>query len=278
MSYEEKLQKAVTTNRSVLCVGLDPDPERIPVAIKDQTDRIAGQFIRFCSEVIRVTAPYCCAYKPNMAFFEALGSDGIKAFEEVLAAIPDSHITIIDAKRSDIGNTAKFYKKAFFDRYNADALTLSPLPGFDSLKPFLDDEQKAVYVLTLTTNPGAADFFLKPFNGFDTMSSYIANRLSEIDKISQSHVGMVTGATQADYLRTVIGHHPAASLLIPGIGAQGGNIRQLAAGLSDHQGIPVINVTRSLIYANEQADWKVSVETAAKQYRQKLEIISNNYV
>lgn len=278
MRYEEKLQKAVTASDSVLCVGLDPDPERIPVAIRDQTDRIAGQFIRFCSEVIRVTAPYCCAYKPNIAFFEALGSEGIRALEEVLAAIPESHVTIIDAKRSDIANTSNFYKKAFFDLYNADAVTLSPMTGFDSIKPFLDDDQKAVYVLTLTTNPGAVDFFLKPFEGFDTMSSYIASRLSDIDKSSRSHVGMVTGATQASHMKTVISRYPSASLLIPGIGAQGGSIEQLENGLKNHSGIPVINITRSLIYANDKSDWKSSVEAAAKQFRQKLEKISGNYV
>lgn len=278
MTYEEKLHGAVTDSGSVLCVGLDPDPDRIPEAIRDQSERVAGQYVRFCSEIIRIAAPYCCAYKPNMAFFEALGSEGIRAFEEILAAIPDNRITIVDAKRGDIGSTSEFYKRAFFDRYKADAITLSPLPGFDTLEPFLDDEQKGLYVLTLTTNPGAADFFLQPFSGFNTMSSYIATRLSDLDMKSKTHIGMVTGATQAIHLQSVIGLHPSASLLIPGIGAQGGDLEQLVAGLKGHAGIPVINVTRSIIYAGGHSDWKVAVEEAARRYKQKLEIISRDYV
>ena len=278
MRYTDKLRQAVRETESLLCVGLDPVPERLPESIRSSYSTITKQIFHFCREVIETTLPYACAYKPNLAFFEALGPDGMDIFREVRAQIPYSRIVIADAKRGDIGHTAKQYSTAFFDQYDVDAITLSPLMGFDTMETFLEDSQRGVYALTLTSNPGSEDFFKKPFDGYPMMSHYIAHQLSELQKKSNGHVGMVVGATQAGLLKEVVAEHPRASLLIPGLGAQGGSVDELIEALEDHPGVPVISVSRSIIYAGSGDEWDEQVAEKARYYKQILNPLTAKYV
>lgn len=279
MTYLEKLQQAVNTSQSTLCVGLDPNLELIPQAVKEKFDTNEEQVAFFCKMVIDYTYDSCAAYKPNLAFFEALGPAGLAIFLDVIAHIPEDRIIIADAKRGDISSTAEHYKKAFFDGFKVDAITLNPLMGFETLDAFAGDDSKGIYVLALTSNPGADDFLKKPFEGFDMMGQYIANGLFERSVKVETHLGMVIGATQTEEAKSVIQHHSNASLLIPGIGAQGGSISDLAEALKEHEGIPLINSSRGIIYAgSDQENWIEHVSAKAKATKEALSEITEMYV
>lgn len=279
MTFLEKLRTSVSKTGSTLCVGLDPNLDLLPQSVKDQFNSPEEQVAYFCKLVIDYTSEYCVAFKPNLGFFEALGLNGLSVFEEVIAHIPDDKVIIADAKRGDISSTAEHYKKAFWNEFGVDAITLNPLMGFETLEAFSKDETKGIYVLTLTSNPGAADFFKKPFSGFDMMSQFIADQLSKKSAASSSHLGMVIGATQAEEAESVLSHHPNGALLIPGIGAQGGSVSELAKALKGHKGIPLINSSRGIIYAGkDEGDWPEYVAEAAKKMKQKLNQITQQYV
>ena len=278
MRFTDKLRQAVKETESLLCVGLDPLPERMPETIRSSYSSVIKQVFHFCREVIESTLPYACAYKPNLAFFEALGPDGMDVFREVRAQIPYSRIVIADAKRGDIGHTAQRYRSAFYEVYDVDAITLSPLMGFETLDTFLEDPERGVYALTLTSNPGSEDFFKKPFSGYPMMSHYIAHRLADLQKNSNGHVGMVVGATQASLLKEVVAEHPRGSLLIPGLGAQGGSVHELLEALEDHPGVPVVSVSRGIIYAGKGDEWDKQVTETAKKYKEMLHPLTEKYV
>lgn len=279
MTFLEKLQASVKNAHSTLCVGLDPNLDLLPQPVKDQFSEPEEQVSYFCKLVIDYTAEYVAAFKPNLAFFEALGANGLTVLEQVIQHIPKSKIIIADAKRGDISSTAEHYKKAFWGEFEVDAITLNPLMGFETLEAFSKEETKGIYVLTLTSNPGAADFLKQPFSGFEMMSQFIAHQLSEKSTQSKSHLGMVIGATQAEEAESVLSHHPNGALLIPGIGAQGGSISELAKSLSSHKGIPLINSSRGILYAGkDEGDWPEHVAEAAKIMKQKLNQITTKYV
>lgn len=279
MTFLQKLRSSVSHTGSVLCVGLDPNLDLLPQSVKDQFENPEEQVAYFCKLVIDYTSEYCAAFKPNLAFFEALGPNGLSVLEEVIAHIPNEKIIIADAKRGDISSTAEHYRKAFWGEFNVDAITLNPLMGFETLEAFSKDEAKGIYVLTLTSNTGASDFFKKPFSGFDLMSQFIASQLSKRSTSSRSHLGMVIGATQAEEAESVLSHHPNGALLIPGIGAQGGSVSELAKALRGHKGIPLINSSRGIIYAGkDEGDWPKYVADAAKSMKQKLNQITQQYV
>ena len=226
MTYLEKLKAAVKSSNSTLCVGLDPNLEKLPVVVKEKFSSPDEQVSYFCKMVVDYTYSYAAAFKPNLAFFEALGSKGLAVFEEVINHIPKDRIVIADAKRGDISTTAEHYKKSFFDLFDVDAVTLNPLMGFETLDAFSNDEGKGMYILTLTSNPGASDFLKKPFEGFQTMAEYIAHEIFERSVKVETHLGMVVGATQAEEALPIINQHSTGSLLIPGVGAQGGIYRR----------------------------------------------------
>lgn len=279
MTFLQKLRRSISDTGSVLCVGLDPNLDLLPQPIKDQFESPEEQVTYFCKLVIDYTSDHCAAFKPNLAFFEALGLNGLSVLEEVIAHIPNDKIIIADAKRGDISSTAEHYRKAFWGEFNVDAITLNPLMGFDTLEAFSKDETKGIYALTLTSNPGAADFLKKPFSGFDMMSQFIASQLSKRSATSRSHLGMVIGATQAEEAESVLSYHSEGALLIPGIGAQGGSISELSKALKDHKGIPLINSSRGIIYAGkDEGDWPEYVADAAKSMKQKLNQITQQYV
>jgi len=251
VNFTEKLKASILSTQSVLCVGLDPVFERMPSFISESSGDTAESIYKFCKIIIEETSPYAAAFKPNLGFFEAYGSDGIKVFEQLLSLIPSDKIIVADAKRGDIGNTATRYRDAFFKRWNCDSVTLSPMMGFETITPFLTDERFGTFVLTLTSNPGSSNFMLKPFDGFATMSEYIASSLAELTDKFPGHAGMVVGATRTADFKSILKLHPNANLLIPGIGAQGGDIQDLTDALNDHQGYPLINVSRGIMYGSD---------------------------
>ncbi len=279
MTYPEKLQRAVAGSRSCLCVGLDPHPERIPPSFREQYDDPSERTVRFLERVVELTFPYCAAYKPNLAFFEALGSGGLTVLQEVLRTIPDDKIVIADAKRGDIGSTSVQYARAYFEVFDVDALTLNPLLGFETLKPFDSYPEKGLYVLTLTSNPGAADFFLQAVGGHDNMGEYIAAGLAERQTGDGTTLGMVVGATWPGRLKSVLKNHPASPLLVPGVGSQGGSVEELIGALEDHEGIPLVSSSRSILFpGGDQAKWEDNVVATARNYREQLDPLTARYV
>lgn len=279
MKFTEKLKTAVQNSGSTLCVGLDPNPAFFPESINQSHASLEAQTLSFCKSVIKSTQEFCAAFKPNLGFFEALGKDGFSVLAEVLEYIPKDKIVVADAKRGDINTTAEMYKTSFFDQLNVDSITLNPLMGYETLNAFLKDESKAVYVLSLTSNPGASDFFMKPFDGFDMMAESIASNLNSISKQSETHIGMVVGATQTEFATRVLSHYSSASLLIPGFGAQGGSVSDLEKMLENHQGIPLINSSRGIIYAGKnESNWTNLVSKAASSSRDNLHKITQKYV
>lgn len=279
MNFTERLKEAVRKSESTLCVGLDPNLYLLPDIIQQQDDVPAVKVTDFLKRVIDVTCEHCAAYKPNLGFFEALGADGWNSFQEVLDYIPDHKIVIADAKRGDISSTAEHYAKAFFEAFDVDAITLNPLMGFETLGPFLNDSSKGVYVLALTSNPGAQDILLQELSTGQTVSAYISEQLSRKQQQNRTSIGMVVGATKTEDLQSVLHLYPGAPLLIPGVGKQGGSVNKLANLLEHHKGIPLINSSRSIIYAGSKSQkWEEKVAEAASNLKAQLHQITRMYV
>lgn len=238
----EKLFQAICHKKSFLCVGLDPDPDRIPAAFGEG---VVGME-RFCLAMVQATSDVAVAYKPNLAFFEQYGSTGWAALERVAEAIPDDVLLIADAKRGDIGNTATRYARAMFDGLGADAITVAPYMGRDSVEPFTAFSDRWTVLLALTSNPGADDF---EFHGDQPLFMEV------LDK-SQSYAGAdrlmyVVGATRPEMLGAVRNRVPEAFLLVPGVGAQGGTVADVAKhGMNDQCGL-LVNSSRGILYAGE---------------------------
>ena len=250
MRYIEKLSRRVAATGSHLCVGLDPRPDLIAGSVRDFLLRIIGE-----------TAEYAACFKPNIAYFEARGSAGLALFEEVRASIPDEIPVLLDAKRSDIGETQKYYAKAFFEMWNVDAVTLNPFLGFDSIEPFLDYPGRGLYLLAVTSNPGAADIEMQRladgrqvFELVQDIARRAAGRAADI--------GYVLGLTNA--ASNVLAKMDDLPLLVPGLGAQGGDIRALAA--SGRKAPSLINVSRGILYPPAGQ----SPAAAAADYRDQI--------
>ncbi|MEK7775744.1 MAG: orotidine-5'-phosphate decarboxylase, partial [Candidatus Zixiibacteriota bacterium] len=243
------LQKAQSKNKSIICLGLDPDPRKIPGDFGKTTK---GMF-DFLMRIIDATSDVVCAYKPNAAFYESLGTEGWSLLKLVCDRIPEDVPLILDAKRGDIGNTAQHYANAIFDRLHADWVTLNPYMGYDSLRPFLDYKDKGVFILCLTSNNGAKDFQMLQVDG-KPLYHVVAERVAEWNK--EHTCGLVVGATHSDQLRElreVAGDMP---LLIPGVGAQGGSLEDAAVlGTDGFRKTALINVSRSVLYASEHMDF-----------------------
>lgn len=279
MTYNEKLHASVIDAQSTLCVGLDPNLSLLPKDVKQGDGSPADRVELFLKRVIDVTIDHCSAYKPNLGFFEALGPSGWDCFQEILDYIPDNKVIVADAKRGDISSTAEHYAKAFFEYFDVDAVTLNPLMGFETLDPFIKDPSKGIYVLALTSNPGAEDLLLRKISGGQTIATYLAERLSVVQDNTDTAVGMVVGATKAADLQPVISKLPESPLLIPGIGAQGGSIAKLAKAIASHKGIPLVNSSRSIIYAgNDKENWEQAVAKSASEMKESLRSITEKYV
>lgn len=257
MKYTEKLLNRISLTRSALCVGLDPRPQT------DNMTRLAD-WLRL---VVEETAPYAACYKPNIAYFEAMGLPGLQILEELLPDIPKDIPVILDAKRGDIGETQKYYAQAYFDRMDVDAVTLNPFMGYDILSPFLDRPGKAVYLLAVTSNAGAADIERQTLEDGRKVYQLVGDMvLRSRAENSAAEVGMVMGLTNAgaDVLREL----PDAPLLIPGFGAQGGDITALAG--SRRIAPNVVNVSRGILYKNPELSYAEKAAGFADQIRQAM--------
>lgn len=255
------LQKA---NASRLCVGLDVDPSKFPGKLKGR----AGKVFEFNCGVIEATHDLVCAYKPNAAFYEALGDDGMRALKKTIEFICGRVPVILDVKRGDIGNTAAQYAVAAFDGLDADAVTVNPYMGFDSVEPFLGYEDRGVFLLCLTSNSGSADFQLCPES--DPLYLRVARKALEWDK-GRGRLGLVVGATHAELVgevRSLAGNLP---FLLPGVGAQGGELEAVNAAEVTGIGLGVVvNASRSVIYAGQGDNWVEQVRKAALELKNSI--------
>ena len=254
----KSLSQQIKIKESFLCVGLDIDLSKIPSHILNEKDPI---FV-FSKSIIDATHKYAVAYKPNLAFFEAYGIEGWKAFEKTIDYINKNypnHFIIADAKRGDIGNTSGRYAKAFFENYGVDAVTISPYMGRDSIEPFLSFKDKYAVLLTLTSNEGSRDFQYIEQKGVPVYEKVL--RLST--KFENAHNLMyVVGATKSENLKSIRNIVPDSFLLIPGVGAQGGNLKEVVLnGINSNCGL-IVNSSRGIIYASQGNDF---VEKAAEK-------------
>ncbi|MGC9522195.1 MAG: orotidine-5'-phosphate decarboxylase [Anaerolineae bacterium] len=260
--FVEKLNQTIEANGSLLCVGLDPDPARMPASFHRGESEDA-RLRAFCLNVIEQTQDLVCCYKPNFAFFEQAGPEGLTALKEVVDAIPAGIPVLLDAKRGDIGNTAKAYARAAFEVWGADAITVNPYLGRDGVVPFLAYEGKAVFLLCHTSNPSAAEIQL---HGDIPLYEHIARQGQRWGTAAE--VGFVVGATQVEALQRVRELAPDRWLLAPGIGAQGGDLAAALAASLDGRGRGVIvPVSRGVLYADSPREAALEIRARINRYR-----------
>ena len=265
----------IKAKQSFLCVGLDVDQDYFPVKIKDSPDNI----FNFSKSIIDTTAKYCVAYKINIAFFEAYGIEGWNSLEKVMDYLNNYYpeiFTIADAKRADIGNTSKRYAKAYFDHFDFDSITVAPYMGADSVEPFLTYKDKHTILLALTSNIGAADFQLL-HSGNDMLYERVIK--TSLAWQNSNQLMFVVGATKAEALITIRKLIPEHFLLIPGLGAQGGSLEEVAKNGLNHQCGLLVNSSRAIIYASKEMDYAEKAGLAAKKIQEKMkELLIQNHI
>ena len=267
MDRKELIQQ-IKQKRSFLCVGLDTDPKKMPQCVFDLYDPI----FEFNKAIIDATAPYCVAYKPNLAFYEAYGIKGMKAFIKTCNYIKrrhKHHLIIADAKRGDIGNTSQMYARTFFEEYDLDALTVAPYMGEDSVKPFLGYEGKWVVVLALTSNAGSQDFqFTEDRNG-ERLFEKVLKKSSQWG--TEDNMMYVVGATQGRMFEDIRRIAPRHFLLVPGVGAQGGSLEEVCKyGMNDDCGL-LVNSSRGIIYASSDDHFAEIAGNKARELQQQMD-------
>jgi orotidine-5'-phosphate decarboxylase len=257
MNFSATLRSIQRRNNSLLCIGLDSDINKIPKHLR----RFDNPVLEFNTRIIEATKDVACAYKLNLAFYEALGEIGWSTVKETLAAIPSDVITIGDAKRGDIGNTAEMYAKSLFVDFGFGAATVHPYMGFDSVEPFIRDEKHGAFVLALTSNPGAKDFeYLKSKD--KPLFEHVIAKAKKWN--TKNNCGLVVGATRPKELQRVRKLVPEMPLLIPGVGAQGGDlVSAVRYGCDRHGEMAIINSSRSIIYASDGEDFAQAARDAA---------------
>ena len=260
----QRIAAAAKANNSRICVGLDSELNRIPEPLAAAPNPI----YKFNCAVIDATIDLVCCYKPNMAFYEAEGIDGLKALESTIRYIDGRVPVILDAKRGDIGNTARNYARAAFEWLGADAVTVPPYMGFDSVESFLDYQDKGVFLLCLTSNASSADFQLSPADL--PLHERVAAKALDWDR-GKGRLGLVVGATRPEKIariRSLAGELP---FLLPGIGAQGGSIGCVDAAETRGSGLGVVvNASRSIIFAGTDKDFTIKVREAAENLRRMV--------
>lgn len=267
----QQLFEQIQKKRSFLCVGLDTDILKIPKHLLDTSDPVFS----FNKEIIDTTAEFSVAYKPNLAFYESLGSQGWECLEKTVHYVREKHpgiFLIADAKRGDIGNTSNLYARAFFEKLDFDAVTVAPYMGEDSVRPFMTYPEKWVILLALTSNKGAFDFqFLKDEKSGDLL-------FESVLKTSQNwgtteNMMYVVGATKAEKLKEIRQIVPDHFLLVPGVGAQGGSLQEVAKnGMNSRCGL-LVNSSRGIIYASANKDFAEKAGEAAKEVQQEMKIL-----
>lgn len=272
MTRQELIQQ-IKQKKSFLCVGLDTDPKKLPACVFDLHDPV----FEFNKAIIDATAPYCVAYKPNLAFYEAYGLKGMESFVKTVNYLKEKHphhLIIADAKRGDIGNTSQMYARTFFEEYDIDALTVAPYMGEDSVMPFLQYEGKWVVLLALTSNKGSQDFQLTP--SANPSEGDKPERLFEkVLRISQQwaseeNMMYVVGATQGRMFEDVRKVAPRHFLLVPGVGAQGGSLEEVCRyGMNEDCGL-LVNSSRGIIYASSDDHFAEVAGNKARELQQQM--------
>jgi orotidine-5'-phosphate decarboxylase len=267
----EELIRQIKAKRSYLCIGLDTDLDKVPSHLMRSPDPV----FEFNKQIIDATYKQCIAYKPNTAFYEARGSRGWESLQKTLEYIPSDIFTIADAKRGDIGNTSARYAKAFFETMDFDAITVAPYMGEDSIRPFLEFDGKWVVLLVHTSNPGSEDFQqLETTDGKFVYEEVIfaSQRWSTPDRIMY-----VIGATQAEKMTAIRTIAPDHFFLVPGVGAQGGDLHAVSkAGMNASCGL-IVNVARSIIYASDKEDFSSTACLEAEKIRTEMEKLLDTY-
>lgn len=263
----EELVKEIFTKKSFLCVGLDTDLKKVPQHLLDREDPIFD----FNKAIIDATAPYCVAYKPNLAFYEAFGVKGIISFERTVKYLNENypnHFIIADAKRGDIGNTSAMYARTFFEEYNIDSLTVAPYMGEDSVSPFLAYEGKWVILLALTSNKGSHDFQLTADADGERLFEKVLKKSQEWG--NDRNMMYVVGATQGKMFEDIRRVAPTHFLLVPGVGAQGGSLEEVCKyGMTDDCGL-LVNSSRGIIYASQGEDFAEVAALKAKELQEQM--------
>lgn len=261
----QELFEQIKIKKSFLCVGLDSDPLKIPAFLNDFDDPV----FEFNKRIIDATKDYCVAYKPNIAFYEAQGIKGWESLQKTLDYIPENIFTISDAKRGDIGNTSSLYARAFFESMNFDSVTVAPYMGKDSVTPFLEYEHKWVILLALTSNIGGLDFQTKRLQNGEFLFETVLKKSLEWG--DENNLMYVVGATRADLLTKIRAIVPNSFLLIPGVGAQGGSLKDVAEfGLNDTCGL-LVNSSRGIIFASQENDFAEVAKLEAQKIQLEME-------
>jgi len=258
-TFRDKLAEAGRRNQSLLCVGLDPDPSLLK----------GKPVVTFLQAIVEATQDLVCTYKPNLAFFEALGAGGMQALLEALRGVP-AHVPIIaDAKRGDIGNTARFYARALFEVYDFDAATVNPYLGHDSVEPFLAYEERGVFLLCRTSNPGAEDLQSLRLTDGRPLFEAVAELANEWN--TRGNLGLVVGATWPEELERIRAICPDMPILLPGVGPQGADLAQaLRAGLDAQGGGVIVSSSRQVLYASSGDDFARAARRAALSLRDEI--------
>ncbi len=265
----QQLINEIFTKKTFLCVGLDTDSNKIPAHLKNENDPIFA----FNKAIIDATAPYCVAYKPNLAFYECYGLKGMLAFEKTIQYIKENHpnhFIIADAKRGDIGNTSKMYAQTFFEEYNLDSVTVAPYMGEDSVKPFLEYDGKWVILLALTSNKGSHDFQLTEDKQGERLFEKVLKKSQEWG--TTENLMYVVGATQGKMFEDIRRIAPEHFLLVPGVGAQGGSLQEVCKyGMTKDCGL-LVNSSRGIIYASTDTDFAEVAAVKAKELQEEMAI------
>ena len=272
----QQLFDQIRLKKSYLCVGLDTDISKIPSHLLKDPDPVFA----FNKAIIDATQAYAVAYKPNLAFYESLGASGWASLEKTIQYIPENCFTIADAKRGDIGNTASLYAKAFFEKLNVDAITVAPYMGADSIQPFLEFKGKWAIVLALTSNKGADDFQLSNLlsSTGDERNEMLFEKVLRLSSTwgNPDNMMYVVGATRAEMIRKVRACVPDHFLLVPGIGAQGGDLEAISKnGFNKKCGL-LVNSSRQIIYAGFGPDFALKAGEEAKRLQQEMNILLMN--
>ena len=265
----QQLINEIFSKKTFLCVGLDTDINKIPEHLKKEEDPIFA----FNKAIIDATAPYCVAYKPNLAFYECYGLKGMVAFEKTIKYLKENHpnhFIIADAKRGDIGNTSKMYAQTFFEEYNLDSVTVAPYMGEDSVKPFLEYDGKCVILLALTSNKGSHDFQLTEDQQGERLFEKVLKKSQEWG--TTENLMYVVGATQGKMFEDIRRIAPNHFLLVPGVGAQGGSLQEVCKyGMTKDCGL-LVNSSRGIIYAGKDKDFAEMAAQKAKELQQEMAI------
>jgi orotidine-5'-phosphate decarboxylase len=261
----QQLVEQIRAKNSYLCVGLDTDSTKIPRHLQSHPDAV----FQFNKAIIDATKAYCVSYKINTAFYEAMGASGWQTMEKTANYIPSSHFKIADAKRGDIGNTSSQYARAFFETMQFDAITVAPYMGEDSVRPFLEYENKWTIVLGLTSNKGADDFELKKISYTNGSQAFLYEEVLK-KATTWGHPGnlmFVVGATQAEAFTHIRAIAPQHFYLVPGVGAQGGSLKDISEKAMNADVGLLVNASRAIIYASEKEDFAEEAANIAKQYQ-----------